>query len=111
MNLKQSLTDTAFLYMSDRKRALTFEKLWEKIAKELDIPEERNKWYKKRFYSELMEDGRFVALKNKKWDLKKRHSICEIINKYEDDMDIDDEEIEIDTEEDDDDSDLHLVED
>lgn len=77
MSVKETMTDTAFHYMSKKKKEIEFVKLWQEVAKILEIPEERLARKKAQFYSELMLDNRFASLKGNLWDLRSRRKFDE----------------------------------
>ena len=57
---------------------MEFPVLWQEVAAMLEIPEEDRKKKKPRFYSELMLDDRFAALKDNRWDLRDRRTYNEL---------------------------------
>lgn len=69
----KSMTDAAFQIMSSKKRAMVFTKLWQEVVKITNAPADRIA----QFYSDLTLDGRFVCLKDNKWDLKSRRTFAE----------------------------------
>lgn len=77
-NNNQTMTDIAYTCLSKRKREVDFTKLWNEVAKQLKIPEERMKKKKSQFYSELMLDSRFASFDNNKWDLRDRRKFDEV---------------------------------
>ena len=102
MTTKETMTDTAFHVMTKRKKEIEFAKLWQEVAKTMDIPADRLARKKAQFYSGLMLDGRFASLKGNKWDLRSRRKFDEFHKDTDiDDLD-DDEEIIEEAEEDDD---------
>ena len=86
------MTDVAYNYLSNRKRAMDFLKLYEEVVKKMEIPENLQKKKRAQFYSELMLDNRFTSLKDNKWDLRARYTFDEThIDTYA--IEIDDDEI------------------
>ena len=69
----KSMADVAYELMSSKKRAVSFQKLWQDVSK---ITKASNDLIAQ-FYSDLTLDGRFVSLKDNKWDLKNRRKFAE----------------------------------
>lgn len=90
MSYNQTMTDVAYTCLSRKKKETDFVKLWNEVARIMEIPEDKKKRKKSQFYSELMLDSRFASLDNNKWDLRNRR-------KY-DEVHIDTSEIEIEDE-------------
>ncbi len=91
MTRNQTVTDVAFECLSKRKKEVDFARLWEEVAKKMDIPGEKRKRKKSQLYSELMLDPRFASLENNKWDLRNRRKFEEVhINTSE--IELDDDE-------------------
>ena len=86
------MTDVAYNYLSKRKRAMDFLKLYEEVVKKMEIPENLQKKKRAQFYSELMLDNRFTSLKDNKWDLRARYTFDET-HIDTDAIEIDDDEI------------------
>ena len=86
------MTDVAYNYLSKRKRAMDFLKLYEEVFKKMEIPENLQKKKRAQFYSELMLDNRFTSLKDNKWDLRARYTFDET-HIDTDAIEIDDDEI------------------
>ena len=86
------MTDVAYNYLSKRKRAMYFLKLYEEVVKKMEIPENLQKKKRAQFYSELMLDNRFTSLKDNKWDLRARYTFDET-HIDTDAIEIDDDEI------------------
>lgn len=99
----RSMTDVAYEYLSKRKRAIEFLKLWEYVNTTLNVPVEKAKSKKVDFYSELMLDNRFASLQGNKWDLRNRRKFDEVYIDPDSILidDDDDEEIEIEEDSDD----------
>lgn len=72
------MTDVAFNCLSKKKKEVEFIKLWAEVAKQMDIPEEKQRKKKSQFYSELMLDSRFASLEGNKWDLRNRRKFDEV---------------------------------
>lgn len=75
---KMTMTDAAFSCMEKRKKEVEFVQLWQDVAKAMRIPEEQLVRKKRQFYSELMVDNRFAALRGNKWDLRSRRRFDEL---------------------------------
>ena len=69
----RSMTDVAYDLMSSKKRPVSFQKLWQDVSKITKVSSDLIA----RFYSDLTLDGRFVSLKDNKWDLKNRRKFAE----------------------------------
>ena len=78
MTRNQTVTDVAYECLAKRKKEIDFAKLWEEVAKKMEIPEEKRKRKKSQLYSELMLDPRFASLNNNKWDLRNRRKFEEV---------------------------------
>ena len=78
MAYSQSMTDVAFSILGKRKKEVEFAKLWTEVAKQMKVPEEKQRKKKSQFYSELMLDSRFAALEGNKWDLRNRRKFEEV---------------------------------
>ncbi len=92
---KETMTDAAYNLMTKRKKEIEFARLWQEVAKTMEIPDEKLQRKKAQFYSELMLDTRFASLKGNKWDLRSRRKFDEFHKEVEvSDMDDDVDEIE-----------------
>lgn len=69
----KSMIETAYDIVSSKKRAIAFSKLWEDVSKQTGANEDMIA----QLYSDLTLDGRFVQLKDNKWDLKARRKFSE----------------------------------
>ena len=69
----RSMTDVAYDLMSSKKRPVSFQKLWQDVSKITKVSSDLIA----QFYSDLTLDGRFVSLKDNKWDLKNRRKFAE----------------------------------
>lgn len=69
----KSKTDIAYDILSSKKRATTFQKLWEDVAKKSGA----NSDMIAQFYEDLTLDPRFAQLKENKWDLVERRKFSE----------------------------------
>ena len=93
MAYSQSMTDVTFSILGKRKKEVEFAKLWTEVAKQMKVPEEKQRKKKSQFYSELMLDSRFAALEGNKWDLRNRRKFEEV---HIDTSDIEEDEEDID---------------
>lgn len=64
-----STIDTAYSILEKSKKALPFDKLWEKVLLNTSIDEKQVKSKKVKLYSAMMLDPRFASLKDNTWDL------------------------------------------
>lgn len=92
MAVKKSMVDVAFEVLSGRKKPMPFQKLFEEVAKKMDLSEDMMKKKKGSFYSALSMDSRFVSMNDNQWDLKSRRKYDEV---HMDIENLDDEEVEI----------------
>ncbi len=90
---KVTMTDAAYNCIADSDSEVEFAELWQEVARIMNIPADKLARKKRQFYSELMEDRRFAALKGNTWDLRSRRKYEEVhtITDIDDDAD---EEIE-----------------
>lgn len=80
--INKPMTDVAYDIMSKKKRSVQFAKLWAEVSRATGMTNDKVA----EFYSDLMLDGRFAALKDNKWDLKERRKFSEShvdIKKYD----------------------------
>ncbi len=75
---KMTMTDAAYSCMEKRKKEIEFVRLWQDVAKAMQIPEEQLARKKRQFYNELMIDTRFAVLHGNKWDLRSRRRFDEL---------------------------------
>lgn len=69
----KSKTDIAYDILSSKKRATSFQKLWEEVAKKTGASNDMIA----QFYEDLSLDSRFAQLKDNKWDLIERRKFSE----------------------------------
>jgi DNA-directed RNA polymerase subunit delta len=74
MDLTKSMLDCAYEVMVGVKKGMTFQDLYEGLAKQLSMSDDEKKSHLGEFYTELTLDGRFVALTDNFWDLRARHT-------------------------------------
>lgn len=91
MATKETMCDVAYDFLSKRKKEVEFLKLWDHVAKTLEISEDKLKRRKAQFYSDLMLDSRFASLEGNKWDLRHRRKFEEV-HVNTDDLSLEDEE-------------------
>lgn len=68
----QSMIDIAYRILSEKKEPVSFKELWKEVTFELGLDAAKAAKKISLFYSDLSLDGRFVALKDNCWELKKR---------------------------------------
>ena len=68
----QSMIDIAYRIMCEKKAPVNFKDLWKEVTFELGLDAAKAAKKISLFYSDLSLDGRFVALKDNHWELKKR---------------------------------------
>ncbi|MBR2810077.1 MAG: DNA-directed RNA polymerase subunit delta [Solobacterium sp.] len=78
MSSNQTMTDVAYTCLARKRKEIDFLKLWNEVAKIMEIPAEKQKRKKSQFYSEMMMDSRFASLNNNKWDLRNRRKFEEV---------------------------------
>ena len=71
---------------------LTFQELFQKVVKQLDLDEATATKRIAKMYSDLTLDKRFISLPENKWDLRKRHRLDDILIDT-DDIIVDDEDL------------------
>lgn len=69
----KSKADIAYDIISGKKRAVSFQKLWEEVSKKTGVSNDMIA----QFYEDLTLDSRFTQLKENKWDLKERRKFSE----------------------------------
>ena len=73
MNMStQSMTDIAYSVLGSTKEPMSFKDLWEKVNGVIQFEPTIAAKKISLFYTNLSLDGRFVALKDNKWELKER---------------------------------------
>ncbi len=75
--MSKSLLDYAFDYVSQNKEPVKFKDLWAYVVKESQISDELAAKKVSAFFTNLLLDGRFVALGENTWDLRNRHKLEE----------------------------------
>lgn len=97
--MAESLLSISFRVVSQSKQPLSFQELWDLVAKDANLSEEDKKNRISQFYTNLILDGRFVDLGDNVWDLSSRHTyeqrhidMSEIYNDIEQADDDQDEE-------------------
>ena len=68
----QSMTDAAFKVLESYSKPIPFSELWNKVSKSLGMNDDLAKKKISVFYTNLSLDGRFVVLKENKWQLRQR---------------------------------------
>jgi DNA-directed RNA polymerase subunit delta len=78
MENKKSMINAAYELLRKSEKAMSFADLYNSLCCELNLSEDEKKRAISRFYTDISLDGRFVALKDKSWDLKERKKYEEI---------------------------------
>lgn len=68
----QSMTDAAFKVLESYSKPIPFSELWNKVSKSLGMNDDLAKKKISVFYTNLSLDGRFVVMKENKWQLRQR---------------------------------------
>ena len=91
----QSMIDIAYRIMSEKSAPVNFKDLWKEVTFELGLDAAKAAKKISLFYSDLSLDGRFVALKDNNWELKRRLKFEDVYIDTSsiviDDSDLDDE--------------------
>lgn len=66
------MTDIAFDILSTKTEPVSFKQLWKEVSETLRLEPSVAAKKMSQFYTNLSLDGRFVALKENNWELKKR---------------------------------------
>ena len=66
------MIDIAYRIMSEKSAPVNFKDLWKEVTFELGLDAAKAAKKISLFYSDLSLDGRFVALKDNNWELKRR---------------------------------------
>lgn len=77
--MPKSFLDYAFDYMDGQANPVKFEDLWRFVVEQAGLSAEDATNKVARFYTNLILDGRFVALTDNRWDLKVRHKYTEFL--------------------------------
>ena len=91
----QSMIDIAYRILSEKSEPINFKELWKEVTFELGLDAAKAAKKISLFYSDLSLDGRFVALKDNYWELKRRMKFEDVYIDTSsiviDDSDLDDE--------------------
>lgn len=91
----QSMIDIAYRILSEKNEPINFKELWKEVTFELGLDAAKAAKKISLFYSDLSLDGRFVALKDNYWELKRRMKFEDVYIDTSsiviDDSDLDDE--------------------
>lgn len=74
----KSLVDVAYDILSNHQDPITFKELYEEVAKDVGLADDRKAALISNFFTNLSLDGRFVALKNNEWDLRTRQTFDKV---------------------------------
>lgn len=75
--MKKSNLDVAYEILEEREDGLSFLELWREIVKRQEYSDEVARNSIGKFYTNLVMDGRFIALKDNEWALRDRHTFKE----------------------------------
>lgn len=92
------MAEASLIVLEEAGKELSFQDLFKKVIKKLDMDEATATRRIAKMYSDLTLDKRFISLPENTWDLRKRHKISDIIiitEEEEDEIDeYEEEEIE-----------------
>lgn len=74
MKNDKSMIDVAYDVLEQDGNDLSFAEIMNRVAAELEMTEEEKKARLGTLYTDLTLDGRFVAMKDTKWGLRKNHT-------------------------------------
>ncbi len=74
MRNDKSMIDVAYDVLEKEGADLSFGDIMARVAEELEMSEDEKKARLGALYTDLTLDGRFVAMKDAKWGLRKRHT-------------------------------------
>lgn len=72
---EMSLPEAAYEILKSAKDPLSFQELYEEVAKEAEMTPEEHDARIGQFYTDLFLDGRFCLLSDNFWDLSERHTV------------------------------------
>lgn len=76
MTNKKAKIQIAYDFMKNRKKAVSFVRLWEEVSK--DMTDEEKAQSISEFYTELTLDGRFITFGDNLWNLKEKYKSTDI---------------------------------
>ena len=74
----KSLVDVAYDILSGHDKPIKFKDLYDEVAPEAGLLDDRKAALISNFFTNLSLDGRFVALKNNEWDLRSRQTFDKV---------------------------------
>lgn len=74
----KSLVDVAYDILSGHDKPIKFKDLYDEVANEAGLLDDRKASLISNFFTNLSLDGRFVALKNNEWDLRSRQTFDKV---------------------------------
>ena len=74
----KSLVDVAYDILSGYDKPIKFKDLYDEVANEAGLLDDRKASLISNFFTNLSLDGRFVALKNNEWDLRSRQTFDKV---------------------------------
>lgn len=74
----KSLVDVAYDILSGHDKPIKFKDLYDEVAAEAGLLDDRKAALISNFFTNLSLDGRFVALKNNEWDLRSRQTFDKV---------------------------------
>lgn len=77
--MKKAMIDVAYDILSSKDKALTFIELWNEVCQIAGFTKQQEEDNIAQLYSDLSLDDRFVCVKDKKWDLRERHTYHEVV--------------------------------
>lgn len=86
------MAEASVVILEEAGNELTFQELFQKVVKQLDLDEATATKRIAKMYSDLTLDKRFISLPENKWDLRKRHRLDDILIDT-DDIIVDDEDL------------------
>lgn len=99
--MSSKTTDIAYNYLDSLKKGASFKDIYKAVSKEMGYDDQIAKKKMSQFYTDLSIDGRFIMLKDNKWNLKTHCKYTQVsAAQKEIDLDEDEEELEIDKPED-----------
>lgn len=83
----KSMRDVAFDLLQNKKKPVTFKKLWEEVSQIMGFSAEVANQEIGNFYTQLSLDGRLVMLPENTWDLRNRHPFdMNVIYSFDDEL-------------------------
>lgn len=104
------MAEASLVVLEEAGKDLTFQELFQKVIKHLELDESTATKRIAKMYSDLTLDKRFISLPDNKWDLRKRHRLEDVLIDTSDIIE-DEEELEEFDEESEDDLDVYEEED